>query len=163
MTNYIELYNPVYGAGVGCSKNERNCSKKVTYGRIPRDTMHMKAIQGRGYHRIPCSSNLQKIMMTMILTWMIKRTGVMGSCDPESLRRCLRQPSFRTRSSPAEKLISQTEPTFTLQFLCLLSFASPPSGILQKLITLSLENFKTPPWVPLSFWERLLSLFVPDI
>ena len=30
-------------AQVGCSKNWRNCSKKVTYGRIPHDTMHVKA------------------------------------------------------------------------------------------------------------------------
>ena len=29
-------------AQVGCSKNWRNCSKKVTQGRIPHDTMHVK-------------------------------------------------------------------------------------------------------------------------
>ena len=54
VTNYIELYNTVYGARVGCSKNRRNCSKKVTYGRIPCDTMHMRAIHGGGYHLKPC-------------------------------------------------------------------------------------------------------------
>ena len=54
VTNYIELYNTGYGARMGCSKNRRNCCKKVTYGRIPRDTMHMKAIHRGGYHQKPC-------------------------------------------------------------------------------------------------------------
>ena len=53
VTNYIVLCDTVHGARVGCSKKQRNCSKKVTYGRIHRDTMHMKAIHGRGYHRRP--------------------------------------------------------------------------------------------------------------
>ena len=66
----------------------------------------------------------------------------MGSCDPESLRRCLRQPRFLTHSSPAEKLISQTEATFTLYFFCFFSCAASSSGILQQLMTSSsLEYF----------------------
>ena len=127
-------------ARVGCSKKQRNCSKKVTYGRIHRDTMHMKAIHGRGYHRRPCS-------WCFVNLWrnhddseveMIKRTGVMGSCDPESLRRCLRQTRFLTHSSPAEKLISQTEATFTLHFFCFLSYAAS--------LLVSFKNLCPPLW-----------------
>ena len=77
----------------------------------------------------------------------------MGSCDPESLRRCLRQTRFLTHSSPAEKLISQAEATFTLHFFCFLSYAASLFGFLQELVTSSLEYFMASTQVSESYWD----------
>ena len=86
----------------------------------------------------------------------------MGSCDPESVRRCLPQPPLPdSLKSCGETNFTDSQATFTqsISFACLLtSYEASSSGILQELMTPSLESFMSPPLVSQNYSEGLLSL-----